>query len=373
MVRRMLRRGIGFPWTASMAVVLALCSTAALGSERRAHRMAGSSPSKTAYLWLWYPAPGNTANTEFGPYCSDLRPIPYACTFGKTAEDCQRQVQAYLDAWYADFNLVFSLERPAADYYPMVVTSDGAWCPHEFLEGNVVGFAYSLPCEDKRGYAGYALECGANAHDCANTIAHEHGHMAGLEHVSSLTDVMNPQVQPTANGFDNQDDLVLDGVCGKTQNSYARMLAALGPWPGGDKPSLFAASPDAGVADASPDSPSADAADVSHSSGSVGTGPGPSVDGGVVVALPGFDALTRAPLPTMDAPGTTGGTSRGGCSLAGLRAPARTAGLLSVAMLLSPIAAGLIRRRARRARPADEPLPCAGPARSPSAARARGC
>ena len=37
--------------------------------------------------------------------CSGLAP-KFECTFGKTLLDCQQQVQAYLDRWYADFNVI---------------------------------------------------------------------------------------------------------------------------------------------------------------------------------------------------------------------------------------------------------------------------
>ena len=45
--------------------------------------------------------------------CSGLAP-KFDCTFGTSLLDCQQQIQAYLDRWYADFNVVFTLTRPSS-------------------------------------------------------------------------------------------------------------------------------------------------------------------------------------------------------------------------------------------------------------------
>ena len=366
--------GIGLARLACFAVLSSLAGQASAEvatSSRRAHAWSGRPAGKPAYLWLWYPEQSNLANTEEGPYCSRLSVPAFSCTFGKNVDDCKRQVQSYLDAWYADFNLVFTFSRPNADYYTIVVTNDGSWCPNPPEDG-IAGIAYhSNTCDDLTGYAGYVFSCD-NAHDCATVIAHEHAHMVGLEHTVSITDVMNRKVQANAKGFDNEDNnATVDDVCDYlTQDSYQRMLSALGPWPGGVKPSPLADLPDAGAADAATDgSAHADAA----SSGSpIGPGTGTFIDGGTITAVGGFDAIVRPPLPTIDA-GDVIAQSKGGCSLAG--APETAASALFA--LLCLLFAALTRARgrcpaARRARPAGEPLPCAAPARSPSAARARG-
>ena len=354
----MLRWDKEIAWMVGIATLL--CASAA---------SAGRPAGKPATLWLWYPEEGNTANTEIGPYCSAMRPTPYQCTFGPTVDDCKRQVQAYLDVWYADFNLVITFDRPkTTDYYLIVVTNDGSWCPHDQTEGEVAGLAYQSPtCEDVTGFAGYALECGYSAHDCATVIAHEHGHMVGLEHTDSIMDIMNRRVQPTAKGFEDFDNSVYppEDFCELgTQNSYQRMLAALGPWPGGAKPSPSPSALDAGVADARP------ATFDTQSSGSIGPITGSTIDGGAIVVVPGYDALTRPPLPTLDASGMPRGSSHGGCSFIGrpLATPNRAMVLLALFGLL--VAWFTRNRRARRGQPATERLPCAVPARSTSASRA---
>lgn len=273
----------------------------------RAHRLSGRPPGKPAYLFLWY-ADGSPS-PEDGPFCTGFRPPAFSCNYGPTIEDCQRQVQAYLDAWYANFNIVFTLTRPASgDYYVMIITSDGTWCEQNPIEAGLAPFN----CNDNPEQTAYAFECGVSAHDCATMIAHEHGHMVGLEHTTSTTDVMNPVILPTAAGFDNQIDRTVDGLCQPTQNSYQQMLTAMGAWPGGDKPSPFASTPDAGAPDILP----ADVADAPSTGGSIGPPSGAPENDGSVVVLAGFDAIGRAPVIAADASATTAPSPHGGCSLA---------------------------------------------------------
>jgi len=291
-------------------------------------------------------------------------------------------VQDYLDLWYADFNLVFTLTRPASDYYPIMITSDGSWCPDTSTGTSTEAGVAPGGCIDRTGLAALAFECGHSAHACATVIAHEHGHLVGLAHTLSTTDVMNQTVLSTATGFDNTSNRVLDdifNICNlQNQNSYQTMLTALGSWPGGAKPSPFSTTPDAGVHDVAPDlAPEAspdDAPDASPTGGSVGNPTGGTVDGGVVVVLAGFDALTRPPLPTADDSGTTVTAPHSGCGLAGQ--PTSAPGATAVIVLLMALAAAFTRSRGRfpcghRARPAGERLPCAAPARWPSAPRVR--
>jgi len=350
----MLRQGRRFRRLAGWATLLALglpAGRSGLASaatepglaDRAAHRMSGRLPGKPAYLWLWY-ADGSPL-PEDGPYCTGLRPPAFKCNYGATNEDCQRQVQAYLDAWYANFNLIFTLTRPpSGDYYAMMITTEGSWCMQTSAEAGVAPFN----CNDNPGQSAFAFECGYSAHACATLIAHEHGHMVGLEHTVSTTDVMNQTVLSTAAGFDDSNDRVLDdtyNICNLTkQNSYQDMLAALGSWPGGTKPSPFAALPDAGA----PDLPvtEADSGDAPSGGGSVGPTPtGSGVDSGGVSIVPGFDApgLVRPHTPTVDASGAATSGSKGGCNLAGT-----TARSSASAVLLLLALAYFVRRAALR-------------------------
>jgi hypothetical protein len=355
----MLRWGKSFTKMAGLAALLGLGLTGSASAGRPA--------GKPAYLWLWY-ADGTSPQPEDGPYCTGLRPPPFECSYGTDIADCQRQVQAYLDAWYAGFNLVFTFSRPpTGDYYVIVITSQGTWCDQNSSEAGVAFFN----CNDNPGQAGFAFECGKNAHACATIIAHEHGHMVGLEHTSIAGDVMNEYVQATATGFADQSGRTVDQLCEGTQNSYQQMLTALGAWPGGAKPSPFApATLDAAVADAKPDLQSADASDAG-----TGESDAPSaaagIDTGPITTVGGFDALPRPPLPTVDA-ASLPPKSLGGCALADRPTPDGS----SPVVLLGLLALAVIRSRGRfrpvrRVPPADEPPPCATPAPSPSAVRAR--
>jgi len=266
--------------------------------------MGGRPPGKPAYLWLWY-ANGKAA-PDIDPCTAATSESPpvFTCTYGTSLDDCQRQVQTYLDAWYASFNLVFTFTRPpSGDYYTMVITSGWPDC-QDGLAASQSGTAPSdeagaapPSCTDVPGETAIAIECGKSAHTCATLIAHEHGHMVGLEHTTlSTTDVMNMSVLPAAAGFDDQDlRTAIDDLhpqCKLTQNSYHDMLAALGAWPGGAKPGPFATVPDAGA----PDLRTADGGNTASTSGSVGLSPQP-------------------PLPTVATP-----TSQGGCNLASISA-----------------------------------------------------
>jgi hypothetical protein len=249
-------------------------------------------------------------------------------------------VQAILDSWYADFNVVFTLTRPpSGDYYAMMITSEGSWCQQNATEAGVAPFN----CNDNPGQSAFAFECGYSAHACATMIAHEHGHMVGLEHTTSTTDVMNPTVLTSSAGFDNKRNATVDGFCNATQNSYQEMLAAMGAWPGGTKPNPFSSSPDAGA----PDAYAVDVADAGAPVGSIGNPPAGSRTDATVVVLPGFDALTRPPLVTADGSISKPATHQGGCSLTPGSTRSASPTTVAVACLAALVAflLGIVRRR----------------------------
>jgi hypothetical protein len=169
--------------------------------------------------------------------CGGLAP-KFQCTFAPTLLDCQQQIQAYLDRWYADFNVIFTLTRPTSgSYYTEVISSGGgAWCN---TEQSVAGVAPFL-CRDLNGGVAYTLAGGVSAHDTAVIIAQEQAHLLGLEHVSNDNDIMYPYICRTCDGFENKAVPVTGDRCDRqTQNSYQMMLDALGAWGGGAKPSAF--------------------------------------------------------------------------------------------------------------------------------------
>jgi hypothetical protein len=291
-----------------------------------AKRAAAGEP---AYVWLWY-ADGSAIPTD-NSYCSDLKPPEFVCNYQATSggpattdpDECKRLVQGFLDKWYADFNLVFTLTRPSSrDYDTIVITGSWPQCQAEAadLTGGVAADEGGLApgsCLNNPGQTALAIECGKSAHDCATIIAHEHGHLVGLVHTTNLMDIMYPSVRSTAAGFvDETMTIAQDAssacVAGKpTQNSYQQMLSGLGAWPGGTKPSLFAGAPDTAVDAPSPD---AGAATDAPAGSSVGPNPTPSASDGSTVFVGGEDAWARPTIARADA-AAAGAGSRGGCSL----------------------------------------------------------
>lgn len=196
------------------------------------------------------PVAGGTPKVFYLNY-ADGKPLPrtnpnpcqatapkFTCSFAPTLIECQRQIQAFLDRWYADFNIVFTLTRPpSGTFYTEVVSSGGgAWCGSA---SNVAGVAPFL-CEDLAGGAAYTFLGGKNAKETAIIIAQEQAHLVGLEHTASTKDIMDPTICPNCDGFENVNNRVQNSHCGRnTQNSYQMMKDRLGAWTGGIKPTPF--------------------------------------------------------------------------------------------------------------------------------------
>lgn len=330
----------------SLALAMSAVLTSFLASERTAtaqtkhdasaaavrttRKLSGRLPGRPAYLWLWYADGGRLPEDE--QTCGALPPpTAYQCSFGDTNRDCQAQVQRILDDWYRDFNLVFTFDRPpSGDYYTVVIAS--GWPACKLAAADVTGGApldeagiAAGNCNDNPGLAAIAIECGRSALACATIIAHEHGHLLGLEHTSSRTDIMNASVLPTVSGFDDQANVTVNGTCQPKQNSYRQTLAALGPWVGGPKTSPLGGAADAGIVDA------AAAADA-PAGGSIGPSP-VSIHDGSTSFVGGEDALVRPTIPRADAAPAASG-SRGGCDVSAAACP--HAPVLAVTLFIMP-------------------------------------
>ena len=182
-------------------------------------------------------ADGTETHTANYDACTGSVP-KFECSFAPTLVECQRQIQAYLDAWYADFNIVFTLTRPTSGkYYTEVITSGGgAWCK---VEDKVAGVA-PFKCGDLNGGVAYTFQGGRSARETAVIVAQEQAHLIGLEHTTNPHDVMYPTISNDTAGFVDDDSAVTGDRCDREkQNSYAMMKKALGEWPGGPKPSPF--------------------------------------------------------------------------------------------------------------------------------------
>jgi hypothetical protein len=334
--------------------------------------------AKPAYVWLWY-ADGGPIPT-YSQYCGDLTPPAYQCNFGSSLDGCRAQVQSFLDAWYKDFNLVFTLSRPpSGDFYTIVITSSWPQCKAEAadLTGGAAADEGGLApgnCLNNPGQTALAIECGKNAHDCANIIAHEHGHLVGLVHSNDPTDVMYPSVRSSTVGFVDETATAIQDASNTCQtakqNTYQQMLSALGAWPGGPKPSPIAEVPDAAV-----DAPATDAASADVFAGSsVGPNPTSSSDGGSAVFVGGEDAWVRPTISRADAAGS-GTSAHGGCDLAGRgSSPFSAAAELLVLLFVVLRRCGASARRPAldRGQLATDRLPCAKPAPSTSDVRGLG-
>ena len=188
-------------------------------------------------IYLLYADAKTSFPTTSGDACSGVVP-EFNCTFGTNLLDCEQQIQTYLDQWFADFNVIFTLTRPTSgSYYTAVVSSGGgSWCA---VKDTVAGVA-PLVCQELQSGVAFTLDGGANAHDTAVVIAHEQGHLLGLEHVTDDNEIMFPSICQGCKGFENSVFPVSNDACTRsTQNSYQMVMQALGPWGGGPKPSAF--------------------------------------------------------------------------------------------------------------------------------------
>jgi hypothetical protein len=196
----------------------------------------GSGTGEPNVFYLSYATGKDLPSTPYDA-CQGTPP-KFNCTFAPTLAECQRQIQTYLDRWYADMNIVFTLTRPTSGkFYTEVVSSGGgAWCN---ADSKVAGIAPFL-CKDLQGGVAYTFLGGQSAKQTAIIIAQEQAHLVGLEHVTSSTDLMYPSICTDCDGFQDKE-LPIDGDrCDRgTQNSYQMLKDRLGAWPGGPKPSAF--------------------------------------------------------------------------------------------------------------------------------------
>jgi len=187
-------------------------------------------------FYLFYATGKDLPATEYNA-CQGTPP-KFDCTFAPTLVECQRQIQTYLDKWYADMNIIFTLTRPTSGkFYTEVVSSGGgAWCN---VATKVAGVAPFL-CTDLQGGVSYTFIGGQSAKQTAVIIAQEQAHLVGLEHTTDPNDLMYPQICSDCDGFQNVALPIDTDRCDRgTQNSYQMLKQRLGAWGGGPKPSAF--------------------------------------------------------------------------------------------------------------------------------------
>jgi hypothetical protein len=260
-------------------------------------------------VFVWFadggPAPPSVREICFGS------PPAFRCSFG-TFDSCRKQIQAFLDRWYADFDVVFTYVPPndGAPFDTIVVASEGAWCG---ADERTVSRSPLPACTAMPRGAVAVFRCD-DAKLCATTMAKEHAHILGLQHTGSSTDVMYEIVGPDHDGF--EDKLNRSGAprCGGNQNSYRLMLERAGQWAGGPKPDpgltpdpMAPEAPDASAP--SEDAASGDAVDAEDAAGN-----GSTVDVPAGEDLGGPKPMPPPDAPVRDAGANPGGDDGGGCS-----------------------------------------------------------
>ena len=121
---------------------------ATTGDHSSARSSGGGGPEPKVF-YLRYADGTETHNGNYDACRAPARCPSSSARSRPRSLECQRQIQAYLDAWYADFNIIFTLTQPTSGkYYTEVVSSGGgAWCK---VDDKVAGVAPFL-CKDLQG------------------------------------------------------------------------------------------------------------------------------------------------------------------------------------------------------------------------------
>jgi hypothetical protein len=282
---------------------LAMGLVAAVFSVGASERLANA----TRPIFIWF-ADGGLPPPSAKKICAG-RPPAFQCPLGATVEACRAPILALLDRWYAAFDVVFTYAPPTTDaggadaggaaFDTVIVSSEGAWCG---ADPRTVSLSPLPPCADPGGGGTVAIFRCQDAKACATLIAKEQGHLVGLQHTGSATDVMNERGDLDHDGFEDRENLSAAPKCGLRQNSYQLMLQRLGAWPGGPKPGPGEPPPPnfPGTVDAAIPAPVDDAA-------VPGDPPGPDA------TAPTSDAAAMGPGAS-DATGATTSADAGGCS-----------------------------------------------------------
>lgn len=177
----------------------------------------------------WDYAPAN--ETQFPDAGGDYPP------FGEQAGGQSRQ--AIMDAvrsHFGPYSIDITDERPTHDNYAMIVVSPRGKQPGR------LGFA-SLNCGGNNltgvGFAHFSVGDG-NPGAMATTVSHEAAHTFGLEHTTSMEDIMYPNYTPTGDSFVDGCNPIVDNAAhctlahseyceGGGQNTHAELYGLFGP------------------------------------------------------------------------------------------------------------------------------------------------
>jgi hypothetical protein len=142
---------------------------------------------------------------------------------------CREAILRETEALWRPFDIVFTLRRPAAGPYTMVVIG-----PASGSCGFGVAGAAPVDCGDGNpGNVAFAFECAGAVTTCARVLSHELGHTFGLAHSDRPCDLMSADASVCAEAaFHDDDGHALGVACGAPlQNSYRLLMSALGPRP----------------------------------------------------------------------------------------------------------------------------------------------
>lgn len=190
----------------------------------------------------------------------DNAPLNRSSICGHTSAGCPKyagteaEKKAFADALHAmwlPYNVLIVIKRPTSGSYSMeMIAPQGNGCnfgsgvggiaPGDCGNRSNVNVSFTFFSKGAAGIPGYVV------------TAQETGHAWGLSHVDTACDVMGAAYSKKGCaggkwGYPDTSAPTIGGtVCSgqSTQNSHQMLLKALGPWPGGPKPS-----PDGAVCD----------------------------------------------------------------------------------------------------------------------------
>jgi hypothetical protein len=150
-------------------------------------------------------------------------PPAYHCALSGTEtspQPCANAIIAHLERWFGDFEITFTISAPALPHDTVVITSEGSWC---MAPRGLLGDSPQV-CEPVAGVS-YVYDCDSASERCAALIAHEEGHLLGLEHVSSPDDLMAEGACWTCAGFEDRDNPVVQpSACARSLQNDHRLL-----------------------------------------------------------------------------------------------------------------------------------------------------
>lgn len=153
---------------------------------------------------------------------------PWACPYSTDTPRCKREIAEELTAIFEPFAIEFLTDAPTNRPYRRVLfTNDSteSWN----LPPMLLGLTADRSCDGKKEYPSVVFSCTSSEH-CARVAAHEVGHMLGLAHVTSRSDIMF--FSDSGTPVFRNETLVVTGDpyrCRRRQNSYRLLLQRLGP------------------------------------------------------------------------------------------------------------------------------------------------